>query len=146
MEQNNKHIDEALGLVDKEYKKKNLSKLFNNLLHLFLPHDIDMQALILAEEGKANYLEQMYNDNIDYYQKVNKLQSKIRELDEIEWINKERLNDLVNDASSFFEKLKGKEKNLREVLEHNWQSDKVNSFHDWYCALNSCLRGKDACK
>lgn len=62
MEQNSKHIDEALDLVDKEYKKKNLSKLFKNLLHLFLPIDIDMQALEIIKDDPGEVKKYLWGD------------------------------------------------------------------------------------
>jgi hypothetical protein len=28
----------------------------------------------------------------------------------------------------------------------NGKKEKIETFHDWYCALASCLTGEDACK
>lgn len=143
----NWNVDKIRGKLLLFKSEEKMSEITNYILHLFLSIDIDMQALILVEGKKATkYFEEMYNDNIDYYQKVNELQSKVRELDEIEGINTGRLNNLVDDASSFFKKLERKEKNLREVLEHTWKTDRVNSFHDWYCELASCLGGAEGCE
>jgi len=104
--------------------------------------DIDMQALEILAKKKENgvmvkvpkeYLEEMYADNIDYVQKLKELQAKVNTISEIEDINKERLKKLAGisneNVDQFFEKLGGKKND-----------------HDWYCALDSCLRGAEACE
>ena len=121
--------------------------------------DIDMQALEILAKKKENgekvkepkeYLEEMYADNIDYVQKLKELQAKVNTIGEIEEINKEGLEKLAGisneNVDQFFEKLGGKENDPDEFLDHSWGIDGVNSFHDWYCALSSCLRGVEAYK
>jgi hypothetical protein len=131
----------------------------NEILRLFLPLDIDMQALEILAKKKENrkkvkdpkeYLEEMYADNIDYIQKLKELQAKVNTIGEIEEINKERLKKLAGisneKVSQFFKKLGGKKNDSDEFLDHFWGIDGVNSFHDWYCVLSSCLRGVEAYK
>jgi putative transposon-encoded protein len=151
---------------------KDVNELVKNLLNevegknriteaysLFLPLDIDMQALEILAKKKENgvrvkvpkeYLEEMYADNIDYVQKLKELQAKVNTIGEIENINKERLKKLAGisneNVDQFFEKLGGKKNDSDEFLDHSWGIDGVNSFHDWYCALDSCLRGAEACE
>ena len=121
--------------------------------------DIDMQALEILAKKKENgvkvndpkeYLEEMYADNIDYVQKLKELQAKVNTIGKIEEINKEGLEKLAGisneNVDQFFEKLGGKENDPDEFLDHSWGIDGVNSFHDWYCALSSCLRGAEACE
>ena len=126
---------------------------------LFLPLDIDMQALEILAKKKENgvkiknpkeYLEEIYADNIDYVQKLKELQAKVNTIGEIEGIDKERLEKIVGigneNVDQFFEKLGGKKNDPDEFLGHSWGIDRVNSFHDWYCALSSCLRGAEGCE
>jgi predicted nuclease with TOPRIM domain len=118
-----------------------------------------MQALEILAKKKENrkkvkdpkeYLEEMYADNIDYIQKLKELQAKVNTIGEIEEINKERLKKLAGisneKVSQFFKKLGGKKNDSDEFLDHFWGIDGVNSFHDWYCVLSSCLRGVEAYK
>lgn len=121
--------------------------------------DIDMQALEILAKKKENgvkikvpkkYLEEMYADNIDYVKKLKELQEKVNTIGEIEGINKERLKKLVGisnqKVSQFFKKLNDNKDDPVKFFDHSWGIDGVNSFHDWYCALSSCLRGAEACE
>jgi hypothetical protein len=95
------------------------------LLHLFLPLDIDMQALGIIEESKRqDYLRRMYGDNIDCPQKLKELQEKVGQLCEIQNINKERLEKLAginnSNVSQFFENLKSKVTDPHKFLKHSW--------------------------
>jgi len=118
-----------------------------------------MQALGILDEKKKKgekvknpkeYLEEMYADNINYLQKFNELQAKVKKLSEIEGIDKETLAKLAvirnENVYQFFKKLEGKKNDPDEFLDHSWGIDGVNSFHDWYCALSSCLRGAEGCE
>ena len=132
-----------------------VKKKVNETLHLFLPLDIDMQALeFLAKKEKGvkvkepnEYLEEMYADNIDYLQKFKELQAKAKELSEIEGIDKERLRKLADisneNVCQFFDKLGDKKDDPDEFLGHSWGIDGVKSFPNWYRALATCLRGKE---
>lgn len=121
--------------------------LILSILHLFLPLDIDMQALeLLKDEERKKYLDEMYKDNIDYANKFEVLQSKIKELAEVKEIDSDRLNSLVKEAEPFFQNLNRKETNPEKLLNDSWEGKDIKSFHDWYCALAECLRGQKACK
>ena len=196
MEQNSKHIDEALDLVDKEYKKKNLSKLFKNLLHLFLPIDIDMQALEIikddpgevkkylwgdkdrdiniegmfeSREGDEHYRQKLYDfwyllGKKDYLMQIGKnASSKAKSFTPIDNHSPsiQQLAGLSNEdpkESPIYEFLEsidtGKKgdihltaedlcKSFNFEVEVNGKKEKNKSFHNWYCALASCLRGAE---
>ncbi|MEK6689969.1 MAG: hypothetical protein AABY78_01540 [Nitrospirota bacterium] len=137
----NWNVNTIVSLRDSWRSKEKLSEITTYLLHLFLPLDIDMQALELLEENKkGDYLNQMYNDNTDYYDKFGILQSKIKELSEIEGIDKNRLSGIINDAQVFFQNLIKRENDPKRLLKDSWKDKEINSFHDWYCALAECLR------
>ena len=127
--------------------KQSAKTLINNIIQMFLSLDLDMQTLeVLRQNGgdMEKFLREMYSDDIDYFQKVNNLQSDIRKLDEIEEIDKEKIKiiyNLMDDVINFLQQLARKEKNL---LGHIWVTDEVNSFHNWYCALVKALRGGEA--
>lgn len=130
----------------KEFKKlieAFLKKKPNSILHLFLPLDIDMQALdLLKDEKRKKYLDEMYKDKVNYADKFEVLQSKIKELAEVKEIDGDRLNLLVKDAETFFQNLIQEKINPEKLLTDSWEGKKNKSFHDWYCALAECLRGK----
>jgi hypothetical protein len=145
-------FDEIWRIPDMETKIKKAHALF-------LPLDIDMQTLEILAKKKENgkkvkepkeYLEEMYADNIDYVQKLKELQAKVNTTGEIEGTDKERLKKLAGSSNKnvdqFFEKLGGKKNDPDEFLGHSWGIDGVKSFHDWYCALDSCLRGAEGCE
>ena len=145
-------FDKIWFQYDKEDKLKKVHSLF-------LPLDIDMQALEILAKKKENgkkvkdpkeYLKEMYADNIDYVQKLNKLRAKVNTIGEIEGIDKERFEKLAGisneNVDQFFEKLGGKKNDPDEFLGHFWGINGVNSFHDWYCALSTCLREAEGCE
>lgn len=156
----------AARILKRDYFK---NKVIPYLLHLFLPLDVDMQALEMIKENKRQeYLEEMYADNISYLQKLHDLQYLVNGKDngaskeaksllqgqppfaEKEGMNRDKLSQLSGITNSyvyqFFEILDRKESNPNKLLNFNWGIDKVNSLHDWYCALAECLRGEEACK
>lgn len=137
-------------------EKKSHDSSISQILHLFLPLDIDMQALEILTNKKENgekvkepneYLKEMYADNINYLQKFNELQAKVKELSEIEGIDKERLEKLAGisnqKVSQFFKELDDKKNDPDKFLGHSWGIDGVKSFPNWYRALATCLRGKE---
>lgn len=147
-----------LNQLIKYSKRTEIESLVIEIPYLFLSLDIDIQALEVLDNRKKKreqvknpqeYLKEMYADNIDYLQKFEHLRAKVNELGEIEGINKERLKELAGynnkGVSQFFEKLKDKKDDPDEFLGHTWGIEGVESFHDWYCALASCLRGEEAC-
>ena len=153
------NVNELAEELLKEVERKNKTFGRYEIPHLFLPLDIDMQALKSLYDEKINgknrknpraYLKEMYADNVNYLQKFNELQAKAKELGETEGINKERLGQLAGisngNACQFFKKLGDEKDDPDEFLDHSWGIDGVSSFHDWYCALASCLRSEDACK
>jgi len=144
---------QLLAQLTKYSKREKVDNLAIEVLYLFLPLDIDIQALELLDNEKKKrekvkdpqeYLKEMYVDNINYLQKFNELQAKVKKLSEIEGIDKERLKKLAGigneNVSRFFEKLRDKKDDTDEFLGHSWGIDGVSSFHDWYCALDLCLR------
>lgn len=141
----NWNVDKILELMYLWQSQEKLLEITTYILHLFLPLDIDMQALeMLEEEKRKNYLEEMYKDGIDYAQKFGILQSKIKELSKIKGIDDAQLNTLVTAAQSFFQnliKIIKNETNPAMLLKNSWKGKDINSFHDWYCALAGCLRG-----
>jgi len=137
-------------------EKKSHNSSISQILHLFLPLDIDMQALEILAKKKENgekvkepneYLKEMYADNINYLQKFNELQAKVKELSEIEGIDKERLEKLAGisnqKVSQFFKELDNKKNDPYKFLGHSWGIDGVKSFPNWHRALATCLRGKE---
>jgi len=152
-----KDVNELAEELLKEVEGKN--KTVERYEILFLPLDIDMQALKSLYDEKINgknrknpraYLKEMYADNVNYLQKFNELQAKAKELGETEGINKERLGKLAGisngNVCQFFKKLGDEKDDPDEFLGHSWGIDGVNFFHDWYCALSSCLRGAEGCE
>lgn len=155
-----------------EYCKKKLSKTFDAyFLRLFLPLDIDMQAL--ADDrvtDKKKYLQEMFADatEVDFYK--NKLSNCHSEASKfIEQMpdenNKTKLKTLLGidnkETSCIYNFLnllditKGKtleKKDIDAVLKYFEQCcndgyyKDINSFHDWYCALAECLRGEKVLK
>jgi len=166
-------------------ENKDVSKEINEILHLFHPLDIDMQALKTTENAEA-YLNDTYADleelyNLDKYKERDKndhyrqklydlryLLDPIKEKEERASAEAKKLTP-INNPSDDLRKLAGLENGNREVspiykfLESlderkteainyflapfelsglkGCDGKGINSFHDWYCALDSCLRG-----
>lgn len=62
----NKTLENALKSIDKKYINKSLNVTVNKILNLFLPLDIDMQALKDAESPKV-FLRNIYEDLDELY-------------------------------------------------------------------------------
>lgn len=177
-------------------KKEQIKKIVSYLLHLFLPLDIDMQALADKKVDKQKYLQEMKHDLADLYKsgeyagkdknkhyrqkfydlwyllgrkeylgKIKKSASvKVNSLTPID----NPSNDLLNLSGfdngdpkespiyKFLESLdaiKVNGKDLAKVKDYLLEpfknkglkinDEEINSFHDWYCALAKCLRGKE---
>ncbi len=175
------------------FNKSPIDKLFirkRYLLHLFLPLDIDMQAL-KATENQEGYLNNMRTDLDEPYKsgkyKDGKIDEHYRQKLYDLWFllkpseeNKERaspegikltpinnphddllklagLGNGISEESPIYKFLESlderKTKAINYLLEPFESSDlkecdgkEINSFHDWYCALASCLRGVEASK
>lgn len=162
-----------------EVKKRSLDyqikKISNIILHLFLPLDVDMQALeILWDEGKSDkakkqkavdYLKEMLTDTTDtddkfYQKKFTKARTLINEMPDGDLKNKIQdkhllgseekkdgavLHNFLVQLDKLREKTKGAdlcEEDVKNLLEYFNKQD-YKSFHDWYCALAKCLRGKE---
>ena len=172
-------------------KKDEISNTISFLRHLFLPLDIDMQALETTE-NKNSYLNDIYADleelyNLDKYKGGDKNDHYRQKLYDL-WHLLERSEENKRRASleakkltsidnppdallklagldsgkpekypihQFLESLDKRKKDgndlAREVdyLLAPFESRKlkgcdgkeINSFHDWYCALDLCLKG-----
>lgn len=177
------------------YEKKRLNDLKSQILQLFLPIDIDMQALKTTENAEA-YLNDMYAGLEELYKlekdnERNKNEHYRQKLYDLWYLldptkgNKERasaeakkltpisnpsddLRKLVRLDSGkpekspiyqFLESLDKQKKDGNDLKEEvdfllapfkssglKIGGNEIKSFHDWYCALASCLRGEEACK
>jgi hypothetical protein len=159
-------IDSVYSCLSGESKKAEFEKVIYYLLHLFLPLDIDMQALGILwnerdEKAKAvSYLKDMLDDaGRDHYKnkfdKVKALKGEIidnklqTELDSL--IGNDKDDSVLYDFLTCLDDLKEKskysilsKKDVQKVVNYLSEGlEKENySFHDWYCALAECLRGK----
>ncbi len=151
--ENSRSEEECFNKFLELSKKKSIERLKSQLLHLFLPLDIDMQALEILNKKKKNgekakrseeYLAEMYEDKIKYSQKLLDLQEKAKELPQE--IDKDHFNKLCGitneNVYKFFEMLDRKETDHNKLLKHKWGINGVTSFHDWFCKLAECLRSK----
>lgn len=130
-------------------KKKSNENLEAYLLHLFLPLDIDMQALGKIEKSERyKYLQRMRVDNIDYLHRFRNLKTRVEGLGENGAIDKARLHEIVgitnDNVSQFFEKLQNKVMIPDDLLAHVWGIEGIQTFPDWYCALVACLKSNEA--
>lgn len=131
-------------------KKERYNCIVADFLHSLLPLDIDLQALAKLPEKKKpeeptkarqEYLSEMYRDDINYIEKFNKFRTIKQSI--VISINNERVEELSGESvRQFFEKLTHK-KPCDELFSHGWNIDGITSFHSWYCATASCLRGED---
>lgn len=150
-------------------KKKSNENLKAYFLHLFLPLDIDMQALEIlwndGEKRKANkhieYLKEMLENAIgDHYKsKFDKTKKLIDEITDgklktrlLKVIGGKENNQVLYGFLECVDNLKEKEeysklvdKDVQELHEY-FKTKGHDSFHDWYCALAECLRREEACK
>lgn len=142
--------EEFKKLIEASLKKIALSILH---LHLFLPLDIDMQALeILFKEGKeaeaASYFREMLTESKPYHKRI------INDAEEL--LNQISDEKKKAEVKTSLDKISGFLKNLKElqsdqISDFNIDQNKelkegVENFHGWYCALDKCLRGEKACK
>jgi hypothetical protein len=169
-------LPDAIKRAEQTAIKKRLETFRNALLHLFLPLDIDMQALgLLWEDWQKPEKDRRYNkDPVDYLKAIlkdaheNHYKNKFKEAkDFINSITYAKLQTLLKDKKyignddgssilyGFLECLD----NLKEKVESSdlfkddvqemlryFKNNGYDSFHDWYCALAEYLRGKEACK
>lgn len=138
--------------------------ILTHLLHLFLPLDIDMQAIKILLEGTG---EQKRNEEAAKYLKVmldeSKLYHKRILIDAQELLNqipdkkKKEVQALFDDKGEF--KIKDFVDTLiklqpNKIPEKEFFNDgqnkelklNIKKFHNWYCALAECLRGGGACE
>jgi hypothetical protein len=171
-----------LEILKKKTFNFRLKSLSNILLRLFLPLDLDMQALIMLYEKEESISKALY----EYFKAIQKdkdkpyinlIHSTIEILNEYQEIDLpdtfftligidknsfepntgsniykflKALDDTLNNFDSFNDTTK--ETIACEIL--NYFSKKVwkvegaelKSFHDWYCALASCLLGDKVSK
>lgn len=159
------------GTVKQEYFK--ILNVFQ-LLHLFLPLDIDMQALAIihkvedkkrADKDILDYLinskepQGMLRNRSGYKAKLTEALDTVKKVKELK--NKEDIQNLLEARKGFLEMLdkmkvevgRATSENAAKATVNNYLNSKenkfwenVNSFHAWYCALAECLRGEEACK
>lgn len=178
-------------------QEKVIKATTNQILHLFLPIDIDMQALEMIQNdlGKVNkYLWGDKDRDIEgmfegregdehYRQKLYDLWHLLGKKDHLRHIDKNASSKVeiftpIDNSSPFLQKLAGLDdddpkespvynflesldtgkKDDRDVtaedlckpfnleIEVNGKKEEINSFHNWYCALASCLRGAEGCE
>ncbi|MEW6419328.1 MAG: hypothetical protein AB1480_14650 [Nitrospirota bacterium] len=161
-------FDDIWGYLE----KKRINYLTANLLYIFLPLDIDMQALSIihkeVEEKKREekdvigYLmnskepEGMLRGQSGYRDKLKDALNRVKEVEALK--NKEDILYHLEARKDFLEildEMKDKVKKestddkVKETINEYLNADfwkSVTSFHDWYCALAECLRGEEACK
>ena len=190
-------INKAKEMFDNlcEYIKKKSTELTPAfLLHLFLPLDIDMQAL-QATKNPKDYLNDIYTDLDKLYKSGKYKEGKIDEhyrqklydlwylLEPSKENNRRaspeakkltstdnphddllKLAGLSNGKSeefpvyNFLESLDTRKKDDMDVtaedlckpfnleIEVNGKKKEINSFHNWYCALASCLSEAEGCE
>ena len=171
-------------------------RIKTTLLHLFLPLDIDMQALEIikddpgevkkylwgdkdrdiegmfeSREGNEHYRQKLYDlwhllGKQDYLRQIGKkASSKVERFTPIDNSSPllQKLAGLDDDPKespvyNFLESLDTGKKDDRDVtaedlcmpfnlkIEVNGKKEEIKSFHNWYCALASCLRGAEGCE
>lgn len=126
----------------------------NHLLHLFLPLDIDMQALkILLEEKNdsrkaVDYFKKMLLESKDYHKKIlNDAEGLLNQISD---------EKKKTEVKASFDKIRDFLGTLAELQPNkipDFNNDKnkelkndIAKFHNWYCALAECLRREKACK
>lgn len=126
-----------------------------SVLHLFLPLDIDMQALglLLKEKREAeavNYFREMLTGSKAYHERIlNDAEELLKQMSEDK---REKVQAKFNTIKPFLDTLCNLQQ--KEISEKEFFNDKKNeglkedikNFHDWYCALAECLRGEKVCK
>jgi len=190
-------VDKILNVITKKKhtstncpKIRDQEKIISTILHLFLPLDIDMQAMKTTKNPK-DYLNDMYADledlyNLDKYKgrdKNDHYRQKLYDLWDLLELSKENKRRASPEAKKLTSigipdallKLAGlsngnpKESPIYKFLgvldtgkkddmdvtaedlckpfnleiEVNGKKEEINSFHNWYCALASCLRGAE---
>jgi len=174
-----------------ESKKAEIDKTIYQILHLFLPLDIDMQTLEIlkddagkiekylwgdkhtdiegmfeSREGDEHYRQKLYDlwhllGKQDYLTQIDKSTSS--EIENLMPINNpslslQKLAGFNNRAPKesqiykFFESIDTAKKDDMDVtaedlckpfnleVEVSGKKEKIKSFHNWYCALASCMR------
>lgn len=146
------------------FKKHSKKSLIANILHFFLPLDIDMQAMEIIwdekkDKSKAYLTEMLKEAEKKYVEKFDEAQKLKADIHDTELKNKledmlgaDRSNSTLYKFLKCLDNLKEKakdseisEEDVKKVLEY-FNSVGYNSFHKWYCALAKCLRGEEACK
>ncbi len=190
---NNTSWEEAFDNLWDHCVKTNEKKKVNEILRLFLPLDIDMQALEIIQKDEEKVRKYLHsNKDIEgmfqsrkgdnhYRQKLYDLWYLIGEKppEDGNWKPSEEAKKLtpidnpdpnlrklagLNNGSpkespiykflEFLDTSKNDGKDIKDVTDYlcnpfkNWKINNkdINTFHDWYCALASCLRGEEACK
>jgi hypothetical protein len=178
------------GLEGKEEIERDLKRY---LLYIFLPLDIDMQALGEQESNSELYLNEMAADLEELY-KYKKYAEEKRTHYRRKLYNIWRIIGLRSDAGEPVPEIKelntakaivenkdlhelvgggGKDSQIHMFLAHlderlsterntakvcfckpfsgykitvNGKERELRTFHDWYCALASCLHGEESCR
>lgn len=139
------------------FKDRELEQeLKKDFLLLFLPLDIDMQALEGMEKNKrTGYLEEMRKGKIGSYTNLlssmaeifkNNHEVKLSEtFFSISGLNKSFKSDKTSNIYRFLECLDDNNKNTDVLLSYftnSWSDEQnIRSFHDWYSELAICFRG-----
>lgn len=133
-------------------QKQQITEYF---LSLFLPLDIDMQALEDMEKSKrTGYLEEMRVGKTGFYIELLSSMAEIlkKNLDvklsetffSISGLNKDFEPDQTSYIYKFLECLDNNSKEADVLLNYfanSWPNEKnISSFHDWYSELASCFR------
>lgn len=134
--------------------KKKCKYLIFDILSIFLPLDIDMQALeILSEraatKGPDEYLGEMLSEGIGYAGKNTELEEKIKALMKYRSIPAERFRALKGVVAPFLEILRTQADNNNadySALTVYWETTEYQSFHEWYCDLSDYLWNTITCK
>jgi hypothetical protein len=149
-------VEEALDAIDREVI---LNRFSSMVMMLFLPIDIDMQALAILTDKKENnepakdpdeYLCNMLKEKIDYLGKKKQFQEKIDALHKSNIMNMERLNTFYSTVEPFLnimqDLLQNQTNNKRKkpsysVIRDYWEKmTKYKSFHKWYIDLGKYFR------
>jgi hypothetical protein len=151
------------NLTAKILSKYRTKRAIHYLLRSFLPLDIDIQALeSISIEEKRKYMEEMFVDKGNYLQKILDFQYLVNGQDngvsreakaifhgqnplaQREGLDKEcllMLSGIENPhVLRFFEMLDKKEDTPEKILGYVFYED-IKSFHEWYIAVDRCLKG-----